>query len=116
MAASFRVRTCFGGRFRLPPGLPGEARTWLLMIFPSSPFSLPFSGHFHFRFHIHFQKRMVLLSTVMSSPPLPLSPPLAPVKCWDTNSMGTKGDVKEGWELTPMGSSDVGQGGCQLQT
>ena len=38
------------------------------------------------------------------------------VKCWDSNSMGTKGDVKEGSKLTPMGSFDVGQGGCQLQT
>ena len=37
-----------------------------------------------------------------------------PVKCWDSNSMGTKGYIKEGLELTPMGSFDVGQGGCQL--
>ena len=33
------------------------------------------------------------------------------VKCWDFNSMGTKGYVKEGLELTPMGSFDVEQGG-----
>ena len=38
------------------------------------------------------------------------------VKCWDSNSMGTKGDVKEGWELALMGSFDVGQEGCQLWT
>ena len=29
---------------------------------------------------------------------------------------GTEGDVKEGLELTPIGSFDVGQGGCQLWT
>ena len=29
---------------------------------------------------------------------------------------GTKGDIKEGLELTPMGSFDVGQRGHQLQT
>ena len=29
---------------------------------------------------------------------------------------GDGGYVKEGLELAPMGSFDVGQGGCQLQT
>ena len=29
--------------------------------------------------------------------------------------MGTKGYVKEGLELTPMGSFDIGQGGGQLR-
>ena len=38
------------------------------------------------------------------------------VKCWDSNSMGDEGDVKEGWESTPMGSFDVGQGGHQCWT
>ena len=38
------------------------------------------------------------------------------VKCWNSNSMGTKGYVKEGLELTPMGSFNIGQRGCQLQT
>ena len=33
------------------------------------------------------------------------------VKCWDSNSMGTRGYVKEGWELAPMGSFDIEQGG-----
>ena len=33
------------------------------------------------------------------------------VKCWDSNSMGMKGHIKEGLELTPMGSFDIGQGG-----
>ena len=32
------------------------------------------------------------------------------VKCWNSNSMGTRGYVKEGLELTPM-SSFVEQGG-----
>ena len=38
------------------------------------------------------------------------------VKCWDSNSMGTNGNFKEGLELTLMGSFDVGQGGHQLWT
>ena len=38
------------------------------------------------------------------------------VKCWDSSSMGMKGYVKEGLELTPMGSFNIGQGGCQLRT
>ena len=33
------------------------------------------------------------------------------VKCWDSNSMGVRGYVKEGWELAPMGSFNVEQGG-----
>ena len=33
------------------------------------------------------------------------------VECWDSNSIGTKGHVKEGLELTLMGSFNVGQGG-----
>ena len=40
----------------------------------------------------------------------------APVKCWDSNSMGTRGYVKEGLELALMGSFKVEQGGCHLQT
>ena len=38
------------------------------------------------------------------------------VKCRDSNSMVTKGYVKEGLELALMGSFNVEQGGCQLQT
>ena len=33
------------------------------------------------------------------------------VKCWNSNSTGARGYVKEGWELAPMGSFDVEQGG-----
>ena len=33
------------------------------------------------------------------------------VKCWNSNSMGMRGYVKERLELTPMGSFDVEQGG-----
>ena len=33
------------------------------------------------------------------------------VKCWNSNSMGTRGYVKEGLELTPMSSFDIEQGG-----
>ena len=33
------------------------------------------------------------------------------VKCWNSNSMGARGYAKEGWELTPMSSFDVEQGG-----
>ena len=38
------------------------------------------------------------------------------VKCWDSNSMGMRGYVKEGLERAPIGSFNVEQGGCQLQT
>ena len=38
------------------------------------------------------------------------------VKYWDSNSIGDEGDVKEGLELTLMGSFNVGQGGRQLRT
>ena len=38
------------------------------------------------------------------------------VKCWDSNSMGMRGYVKEGLELALMGSFDTEQGGCQLWT
>ena len=34
------------------------------------------------------------------------------VKCWDSNSMGMKGYIKEGLELTPMCLFNVGQGRC----
>ena len=33
------------------------------------------------------------------------------VKCWEANSMGTQGNIKEGLELTPMSSFSVEQGG-----
>ena len=33
------------------------------------------------------------------------------VKCWKSNSIGTRGNVKEGWKLTLMSSFDVEQGG-----
>ena len=33
------------------------------------------------------------------------------VKCWESNSIGTRGNIKEGWKLTPMSSFDVEQGG-----
>ena len=33
------------------------------------------------------------------------------VKCWDSNSMGMRGYVKEGLELAPISSFDVEQGG-----
>ena len=35
----------------------------------------------------------------------------ATVKCWESNSIGTRGNVKEGWKLTPMSSFDIEQGG-----
>ena len=34
-----------------------------------------------------------------------------PVKCWNSNSMGTRGYIKEGLELTLMSSFNVGRGG-----
>ena len=34
-----------------------------------------------------------------------------PVKCWNSNSMGTRGYVKQGLELTLMSSFNVEQGG-----
>ena len=34
----------------------------------------------------------------------------SPVKCWNSNSMGTRGYIKEGLELTPMSSFNVEQG------
>ena len=51
------------------------------------------------------------LSEIDNSPRLRIH-----VKCWNSNSMGARGYVKERLELTPMGSFDVGQGGCQLRT
>ena len=33
------------------------------------------------------------------------------VKCWNSNSMGMRGYIKEGLELTPMSSFNVEQGG-----
>ena len=33
------------------------------------------------------------------------------VKCWNSNSMGTRGYIKERLELTPIGSFDIEQGG-----
>ena len=36
---------------------------------------------------------------------------MSAVKCWNSNSMGARGYVKEGLELTPMGSFDVEQEG-----
>ena len=33
------------------------------------------------------------------------------VKCWKSNSIGLRGNVKEGWKLTPMSPFDVEQGG-----
>ena len=38
------------------------------------------------------------------------------VKCWNSNSMGARGYIKKGLELAPMGSFNIEQGGCQLQT
>ena len=38
------------------------------------------------------------------------------VKCWNSNSMGVRGYVKERLELTPMGSFDIEQRGPQLWT
>ena len=33
------------------------------------------------------------------------------VKCWNSDSMGMRGYIKEGLELAPMGPFDVEQGG-----
>ena len=33
------------------------------------------------------------------------------IKCWKLNSIGSRGNVKEGLKLTPMSSFDVEQGG-----
>ena len=33
------------------------------------------------------------------------------VQRWKLNSIGSRGNVKEGWKLTPMSSFDVEQGG-----
>ena len=33
------------------------------------------------------------------------------VKCWESNSIGSRGNVKEGLKLTPMSSFNVEQGG-----
>ena len=33
------------------------------------------------------------------------------VKCLESNSIGTRGNVKEGWKLTLMSSFDIEQGG-----
>ena len=38
------------------------------------------------------------------------------VKCWNSNSMGTRGYAKEGWELTPMSSFDIEQGGVNSES
>ena len=32
------------------------------------------------------------------------------VKCWESNSIGTRGNIKEGWKLTPMSSFNIEQG------
>ena len=36
------------------------------------------------------------------------------VKCWKPNSIGSKGNVKEGLKLTPMTSFDIEQGGINF--
>ena len=33
------------------------------------------------------------------------------VKCWESNLIGLRGNIKERWKLTPMSSFDVEQGG-----